>query len=390
VGRVARHQTTKAGGNARRHSQGATGTGRGKAPPSGRSNDAARQTARQEGSAESNRQGEARQHSNAPQGQGDHRGKARGQQGRRQGSTARRHRDRGGGQAAQQGGGSKAPQTGGGKAKAQQQWRQGITTRHHSNSGPHSAGSTQAARQGAAQRSQHGHDGCEEKVREVDPLARVDLLPGHRRHGDAHHHLRNLQRRDNEVPRRSVRQRCEDVVEVHDRMHAQVHGREPDAPGGAADVRMPAVQQHGRVVVPVQEDDGAALGQKQHSVEQLGDLRHAEQKNPRTRRADRVAAGHGGARRADEVRRGANGPEETVVSEDDDEARHDADCTDHGEKGQRKVPKSLKGAFCRSGATRTNRPPGCRLLIEGENHDQVADADEDGKPPQAVQSPLHL
>ena len=45
------------------------------------------------------------------------------------------------------------------------------------------------------------------------------------------------------------------VIAVHERVHAVVHGHEPAAAGHHVFVGVPGVEQHGDVVVPVQEEE---------------------------------------------------------------------------------------------------------------------------------------
>jgi hypothetical protein len=91
----------------------------------------------------------------------------------------------------------------------------------------------------------------------------VDLVAHARQHRHPAHHLQDLDGGDeggegaHDV---EVSDRGHAVVEVHNGVHGEVHGREPDARRDAVVEGVPAVEQDGDVVEPVQEDDLRAGG----------------------------------------------------------------------------------------------------------------------------------
>uniref|UniRef100_A0A1E1WP72 Uncharacterized protein n=1 Tax=Pectinophora gossypiella TaxID=13191 RepID=A0A1E1WP72_PECGO len=86
------------------------------------------------------------------------------------------------------------------------------------------------------------------------------------RHG---HHLRRV------LPHADQR-----VVSVHHTVDAVVHDDEPARGGGVLGEGVPGVQQHGDVVVPVQEDEGFLAQHYEHRVAQLRQLREDEHPRP--------------------------------------------------------------------------------------------------------------
>lgn len=96
----------------------------------------------------------------------------------------------------------------------------------------------------------------------------------------AHHHLRQLQRRDEhrDEARRVEAHRSQRVVRVHERVHAVVHGDEPARRRGVLRVAEPGVHEHGDVVVPVQEDQRLFPQHNEERVAQLGQF--GEHKQP--------------------------------------------------------------------------------------------------------------
>lgn len=63
-------------------------------------------------------------------------------------------------------------------------------------------------------------------------------------------------------------------------MHTVVHHHEPTRGGGVLGEGVPGVQQHGDVVVPVQEDERLLAQHDEHGVAQLGQLGQHEHVRP--------------------------------------------------------------------------------------------------------------
>jgi len=113
------------------------------------------------------------------------------------------------------------------------------------------------------------HEGAPRHVVHVGRAAHLVHPAVHQaQHRQAHHHLQDLGDRDDHGagaghpqaggPRR--------VVRVHERVHHVVHGHEPAAARHLVLVGVPGVQQHGDVVVPVQEDEGLLPEDDEHRV----------------------------------------------------------------------------------------------------------------------------
>mmetsp|Transcript_22362 Transcript_22362/g.71546 ORF Transcript_22362/g.71546 Transcript_22362/m.71546 type:complete len:272 (-) Transcript_22362:504-1319(-) len=134
------------------------------------------------------------------------------------------------------------------------------------------------------------HAQPKQRVEERDvarhPAREVD--DGRDGHCDPKDHLGELQGRDEhrealgEVLGALARLR-QPKVGVHDAVHGVVHRRKPEAGADPRRVSVPAEEQHGEVVVPVQKDDRGLAHQQEEGVEQLGQLRVDEQahKQPR-------------------------------------------------------------------------------------------------------------
>lgn len=133
-----------------------------------------------------------------------------------------------------------------------------------------------------------------------------------------HDHLQQLQRGDQhgELPRGAVPHRPQRVVRVHDRVHAVVHHDEPPRAGRVLREAEPAVEQHGDVVVPVEEDQRLLPEHDEDGVPQLGQLAQHEHERPEARDAVlRDERGHAHAvveavvgERVQELRPGPAGP----------------------------------------------------------------------------------
>lgn len=70
------------------------------------------------------------------------------------------------------------------------------------------------------------------------------------------------------------------VVRVHHRVHRVIHDDEP--PGGRCELRVrePRVQQHGHVMVPVQEDERFLAHHYEYGITQFGQLGQDEHPRP--------------------------------------------------------------------------------------------------------------
>jgi hypothetical protein len=80
------------------------------------------------------------------------------------------------------------------------------------------------------------------------------VVEGCQGNGDAHHHLRDLgDGNDHGVqPLGLTADRHQKVVQVHDGMDGIVHHHEEDSWGARGNVRVPAIQQDGDVMVPAE------------------------------------------------------------------------------------------------------------------------------------------
>ncbi len=115
------------------------------------------------------------------------------------------------------------------------------------------------------------------------------------------------------------------VVRVHHRVHKVVHGHEPAARRRKVLVRVPAVDEHGGVVVPVEEDELLLAQHDEHRVDELGQLAHDEHVGPEA--GDAVAVAVVADRLGD-----------ALVRDDPGELGQDADGAQHAEQRQEDVP----------------------------------------------------
>ena len=74
---------------------------------------------------------------------------------------------------------------------------------------------------------------------------------------DAEHHLRDLTARYRDIHPLGYFEahRTHTIVRVHERMHGEIHEDEPAARCGKLATRIPAVDEHGSMVIPMQEDE---------------------------------------------------------------------------------------------------------------------------------------
>mmetsp|Transcript_54623 Transcript_54623/g.116047 ORF Transcript_54623/g.116047 Transcript_54623/m.116047 type:complete len:230 (+) Transcript_54623:128-817(+) len=103
-----------------------------------------------------------------------------------------------------------------------------------------------------------------------------------RRHRHPHGHLGDLHQRDDDrvEPARAHPHGHQEVVPVHDRVDGVVHGHEEQPRGGGRDVAVPAEEEDGHVMVPVQEDEGLLVHDDEERVQQLGELAEDEELDP--------------------------------------------------------------------------------------------------------------
>ena len=122
-------------------------------------------------------------------------------------------------------------------------------------------------------------------------------------------------------------------------MDAVVHGDEVEARRRARRVRVPAVEQDGRVVVPVQEDEGLLAQHDKGRVHELGQLGRDEKHRPQARCAVAVPR----------LRRVAHGRVEAAPRDEVDEERGRAQEAHCRKGGQCEVPHG-EGALEAQGA----------------------------------------
>ena len=116
-------------------------------------------------------------------------------------------------------------------------------------------------------------------VADLARLAALLLHVGADVDGDADDHLRDLSARDGYIhPFGNLEtERTEPIVSVHARVHRVVHDDEPAARGRELRARVPAVDEHCGVVVPVKEDELLLAQHDEQSVHELGHLAQDEQ-----------------------------------------------------------------------------------------------------------------
>jgi hypothetical protein len=104
--------------------------------------------------------------------------------------------------------------------------------------------------------------------------ARKHVVPCRHAHTGADKHLNDLRRGDDESGERlgQALKRLQAVVSIHDGVHSVVHGDEVKARAGERAVGVPAEEENGHVVVPVEEDQGLLAENDEERVDELGDL----------------------------------------------------------------------------------------------------------------------
>ena len=106
------------------------------------------------------------------------------------------------------------------------------------------------------------------------------------RNGDSDNHLRDLRNRN--VHRLEglglAIDRHQEVVKVHNRMHSVIHDTKDQADRCLGDVGSPAIQQHGDVMVPVQEYEFFLVDHNEERVKEFGKLGKNKELHPKSRR----------------------------------------------------------------------------------------------------------
>lgn len=84
----------------------------------------------------------------------------------------------------------------------------------------------------------------------------IVIIKRHNRHGNTNKHLRELEERnkDGVEPFGTAFDRHQKVVTVHHRVDGVVHNHEEETGWTGGYVGMPAVEQYGDVMVPMEED----------------------------------------------------------------------------------------------------------------------------------------
>ena len=112
-----------------------------------------------------------------------------------------------------------------------------------------------------------------------------------------------------------------EVVGVHDAVHGEVHGGEPEPRRDSVVVSVPAIEHHGAVVEPVEEYHFLLLKHQEDSVEELRDLRKYEEADPKPHRAVQIPF----------FRVGADGVVKSTSVDDLVQARHGSSCPNYTE-----------------------------------------------------------
>ncbi len=131
-------------------------------------------------------------------------------------------------------------------------------------------------------RSVHQRAGNEVRGVIMARLAGDLVVPAGHAHTRAHEHLSDLRDGDEHGGEGlgAHAQRLQAVVTVHKSMHGVVHGDEVESRAGHGGVGTPAEQQHGHVVVPVQEDERSLAEHDEHRVDELRHLTVDEEHHP--------------------------------------------------------------------------------------------------------------
>ena len=108
------------------------------------------------------------------------------------------------------------------------------------------------------------------------------VVPARRTHKGTDEHLQDLAEGDEEggEPLGHHVEGLQTEVAVHDSVHGVIHGDKIQTRSSHGGVRAPAEQQHGHVVIPVQEDKGLSTEHDKRSVNQLRNFAKDEKHNP--------------------------------------------------------------------------------------------------------------
>ena len=140
-------------------------------------------------------------------------------------------------------------------------------------------------------------------------------------------HLHDLRRGDElrDEERHAQSHRLARIVRVHERVDEVVHGHEPASARRVVLVAVPAVDEHGGVMIPVEKDELLLAQHDEHGVDELGQLAHDEHEGPEARHAVGIVAI---AHRVDDA----------LIAQRVDELGPDAHRTKYAEQGEYRVP----------------------------------------------------
>lgn len=162
------------------------------------------------------------------------------------------------------------------------------------------------------------------------------IIKGEDGNGDTDDHLRDLRHGNPHgiEPLGLQLHGHEEVISVHDEVNGVVHTYKPKTGGTGRGIRVPAVQQNGNVMVPMQKDQWLLVNNDKKGIDQFGEFTQTEHLDPETGRAgteltfgivaDVIPQGH--------------------VVEVVGQLRCRADHTDEGEQTQTEVPHGESAA----------------------------------------------
>mmetsp|Transcript_11181 Transcript_11181/g.20250 ORF Transcript_11181/g.20250 Transcript_11181/m.20250 type:complete len:275 (-) Transcript_11181:80-904(-) len=210
------------------------------------------------------------------------------------------------------------------------------------------------------------HDGSGDEVVVGDgAVSGVLVVVAREAYGDSDDHLHDLGDGDEEGvhPLGLHADGHQKVVAVHDGVDGVVHADEEEAGGGLEGVGVPAEEEDGHVVVPVEEDQGPLPGDDEVRVDKLEGLGVDEELDPE-------AGGHGppvGVGLPAHIL--LDGLVEDVVEEVGDGPGH----SHEGEGGEEEVPGGEDGAVGVSGGLLV-----LHVVLSAEDGDKVDSAEGEG------------